>query len=264
MKVIQFSNQKGGAGKTTLSVNAAAALAALGHRVLLIDADPQGHAGALLGIQPFGGVYRLLVQEEDWNNCLRVVDAPKWAATSTPSGLLHLLPGNVETRNISDNTEELNILADRLQEVAHFYDTVIIDTPPTPSLFAAILHSATNALIHPTQPQGLSIDGIAKTVQVVKRFNAKTTGNPIVTLGIQPTMCVRNGAGYISAHEYGMSLLHEHFSDHTILPPIHMSTIWRDAEFANLPVYLFDPKHPASAELWQLVEHIAAFVGDPS
>lgn len=73
MKIITLLNEKGGVGKTTIATHIAAGLAVRGMRVLLVDADPQGHATVSLGLQKEPGLYDLLVRDATFKSVLRFI-----------------------------------------------------------------------------------------------------------------------------------------------------------------------------------------------
>jgi len=128
MQTIAVANQKGGCGKTTTAVNVAAAFAALGHRVLLVDLDPQGHATLGLGYNPNDfekTIYHALV---DGSTSISAV------TVETGIDRLDLAPSNVllagtelELRNAAG--KEL-ILGEQLRTVTDRYDICLIDCAP--------------------------------------------------------------------------------------------------------------------------------------
>ncbi|NWF71270.1 MAG: AAA family ATPase [Chloroflexi bacterium] len=114
--MITFSliNEKGGIGKTTLATHIAAGLAIRGYRVLLIDADPQGHATFSFGLEKRGGLFDLLVRDAAFKDVL--LAPPLTAFAPDPiRGRLFLLPSNVETRAIPNLIDDVTLLAKRLQ-----------------------------------------------------------------------------------------------------------------------------------------------------
>src|SRR5690242_15083890 len=98
MKIITLLNEKGGVGKTTLAVHIAAGLAARGERVVLVDADAQGHATVMLGMSNEPALHDLLVREASFKDTLRFVAPEVYAPYGESKGQLFLLPGDTETR----------------------------------------------------------------------------------------------------------------------------------------------------------------------
>src|SRR5690606_25634542 len=104
MKVVTLLNEKGGVGKTTVAVHIAAGLAVNGHRVLLVDADPEGHATVMYGLGKEHGVYGLLVRHATYQRLVRPISPELYEVPAQPvRGKLYLLPSNIETRNLADS-----------------------------------------------------------------------------------------------------------------------------------------------------------------
>lgn len=252
MKVITLVNEKGGVGKTSLSVHLAAGLAIKGARVLLIDADPQGHSTHMLSLPNWGGLYRLLVQNEEWPNVLKRPDVSVWSPERFPEGELWLVPSNVEARVIADMLDDPAALRDRLENIRQQFDFVVIDTSPTPSMLHSILYFATDYVIYPTVCEDLPIAGIANSVQRLVQQNkvrSQMGVHRMTLLGVQPTMMEY----HTNAHLYGLKLLEEHFGEGNVWQPISHRTIWRDASFARQTLFRYAPKHEATLEVWTFV-----------
>ena len=205
MKVITLTNEKGGVGKTTLALHIAAGLALMNKRVLLLDSDPQGHCANQLKVKEFGGLYRLLVQDEEWRNVLRMPDQDRWGGVGgrSPGCELYVLPSNIETRGIPLMISDPLVLRERLAELNNAIDVVVIDTSPTPSLLQTVVYCATDNIIMPTQCERLSLDGLQKSTLHISHQNKAREGHgiaePVELMGVVPTM-VTNTA----AHAHGI------------------------------------------------------------
>ncbi len=256
MQVITLLNEKGGVGKTSLARHVAAALALSGKRVLLVDADPQAHSTHQMRLKEYGGMYRLLVQEEEWETVLKNGTPPlaAWAGTQPTTGSLHVLRGNVETRAIPGLIDDVRLLRERLTQLDGYMDYAVIDTSPTPSLLQSMIYIASDALIYPTQAQSLSLDGLAKSVARMASLN-KTRQEfgmgGAQLIGVVPTM-VRN----TSAHAYGLDLIEKHFGTKMMLPSLAMSTVWQDAEYNKETLYTYAPNHEATRQMIDVMLHI--------
>jgi chromosome partitioning protein len=255
MKVITLLNEKGGVGKTTLATTIGAGLAIMGHRVMVLDADPQGHCGELMGLPAFGGLYRLLVQEAEFNTVLKVPQTKVWADTKRKvKGSLYVLQSNVETRAIPLVIGDAALLRERLEEVEEHIDTVIIDTSPTPSLLQSMIFLATDYVIFPTECEGLSLDGLAKSTLRTTESNGTRKGfglPPMKMIGVQPTMYDAR----TNAHNYVVKQVKDHFQK-LAWDAIPVRTVWRDASLARRTIFSYAPQHIATAETWQLIKRV--------
>lgn len=253
MHIITLLNEKGGVGKTTLSVHIAAGLAIRGQRVLLIDADAQANATMQLGVQPYGGIYRLLIQDETWQDTVRIPPPEIWAGDHPTDGELWVLPSNIETRLIPMATDDLNILRERLEDLEGYVDTVVIDTSPTPSMLHTMMYQATSSILFPSECEALSLNGLANTTIRTGNYSQqrKQAGLPgIQILGVQPTMYDAR----TNAHDYGLNQIQEHFGKEGTWSPIATRTAWRDAGYANKTLFAYTPDHPAALEAWGMVD----------
>lgn len=179
--VLGFANFKGGVGKTTLSVNVADALARAGHRVLLVDCDPQYNATKLLGL-PAAALFeerRTLFHalERDLGIADVVVRGPGFDVATSHIDLMR-----VETR--SEPGAEF-ILKEKLAPLADRYDFVIIDAPPNPGKLTTMVLAAAHRLVIPVRTEPLDSSGLdlllEQLSQVQRRLN---TG--LKVLGVVP------------------------------------------------------------------------------
>jgi chromosome partitioning protein len=258
MNVITFLNEKGGVGKTTMASAVAAVMAARGKRVVLIDADPQGHATIMLGHDKSPGLYSLIVHQRSWSDTLFQTNPSVWGGNDT-SGELLLLPGNIETMAIPIVCDPTLRLRERLTQLEKWADIIIIDTPPTPSALQTMIYLATSHLIYPSKCEHLSLDGLAESSSRLSNLN-KTRQmfgiNEVTLLGVLPTMVNKT-----EAHRYGKMLITRHFGEHNVLPSISQSTVWSDANFSNQLLPAYAPKHPAYDQLARLTDKIQELLG---
>jgi len=168
MRSIAVINQKGGVGKTTSSVNLAAALASTGRRVLLIDLDPQAHASLHLGIAAINGepsTYEILCG-----------DASIADARQDVSETLSVIPANLDLAaaelELAGEVGREMILRDRLSEDPTPYDYLILDCPPSLGVLTVNALVAVKEVFLPLQPHFLALHGLSKllrTIEVVSR-----------------------------------------------------------------------------------------------
>jgi chromosome partitioning protein len=178
MRRIAIINQKGGVGKTTTSVNLAAALAEAGQRVCVIDLDPQAHATTHLGIEPDGkspSMYDVLMDSKPLAEVRRAVGERLWVAGSD----INLAAAEVELAGVVGREV---ILRDLLLQDEDAFDFVLMDCAPSLGVLTLNALSAANEVFIPLQPHFLALHGLGKlletTAVVAKRINPelKVTG----------------------------------------------------------------------------------------
>jgi chromosome partitioning protein len=261
MKVITLLNEKGGVGKTTLAIHIATGLAIRDFRVLLIDADPQGHATVMAGLNKEPGLYDLLVRDAPFKEVLRFVSPDQYQIPGKPVvGQLFVVPSNVETRNIANSTSDAFGLHDRLQELANAIDYVIFDTSPTPSLLHGSIYLATDAIIYPTKCEYLSFDGLVESINhrnSAQSYRDKWNLGKINILGIVPTM-FRNQT---VEHSENLAALQKQFGK-LVWTPMMQRTIWAEAATMRRPVFSVAPESKAAGEAWDMIDRVVGGMND--
>lgn len=207
-KVIAITNQKGGVGKTTTTVNLGAELVNLGHRVLLIDADPQGSLTVSLGIKNPDEL------EVSLSTLMEAVIRDK--SFSVDSGILKtsegvdLLPSNIElsgmeTGLVNTMSREF-VLKSYVDSIRNAYDYILIDCMPSLGMMTINALVAADSVIIPSQPNFLSAKGLNLLLHSVSKV--KRTINPRLKIdGILLTMVdnrTNNARDIIEAMRSGM------------------------------------------------------------
>lgn len=177
-RILAFSNQKGGVGKTTAAVNIAATLGAKGKRVLLIDSDPQGNAGSAAGVE------RNKVKKDLMN--VLIEDTPlKEAIVPTEFKGLSVVPATMGLAGaeleLAGRDKREFVLKKALAAVAEDYDFIIIDCPPSLGLLTIGALTAADQVIVPMQCEYFALEGLSAlsyTIRQVKRLY-----NPSLIIG---------------------------------------------------------------------------------
>lgn len=169
MRVVAFANQKGGVGKTTSAVNTSVILADSGHRVLLIDLDPQGNSTSSLGVDKDELAATtsdvLLDGRTVADAAVRAVRPRLDLLASTPV----LAGAEVELVPISQREHRLKVAC---EHVAGDYDLTIIDCPPSLGLLTVNALTAADSVVIPIQCEFLALEGVSQlitTIDLVKR-----------------------------------------------------------------------------------------------
>jgi len=173
MRTIAVLNQKGGVAKTTTVVNTAAALAAMGLKVVAVDLDPQAHLTIHLGLEPEkieSGSYKVVTQSAKLEEEILLVRPNLW-----------LLPANInlvgaESELVSVVGRE-TILREAIKSIEDKFDYLIIDCPPSLGLLTLNALAATEEVLIPLQPHFLALQGFGKLLQTVELVNKRINPN---------------------------------------------------------------------------------------
>lgn len=183
-RILAVANQKGGVGKTTTAINLATAMAAVGHRVLLVDLDSQGNATTGLGITRDADMlssYDLLLGETTIQDSARPSLVP--LLDVVPSSM-HLAGAEIEIVSLPQREYRLR---QSLRTPESGYDFIIIDCPPALNLLTLNAFVASDAVIVPLQCEFLALEGLAHLLRTIDRV--KVTFNPKLEIqGVLLTM----------------------------------------------------------------------------
>jgi chromosome partitioning protein len=161
-RVIAILNQKGGVGKTTTTVNLAAALAEMGKSILVIDLDPQTHLGLHFGVEDGAtSVYDVLMDDD-----IPITDARIKARTR-----IDLVTSEVDLAaaesELATKADRHDLLSKKIAPVLGKYDFVIIDCPPSLGLLTINALAAAEELIVPMQTHFLALQGVSRLFETV-------------------------------------------------------------------------------------------------
>lgn len=242
-KIIAITNQKGGVGKTTTSVNLSACVAAEGRRVLVVDADPQGNASSGLGVrvkEDTPTIYEVMAGEAALEDAL---------AKTAVDNLL-LLPADIRLAGaeieLAGMERREHVIEQALAPAMDRFDYIFIDCPPSLGLITLNALCAADGVVIPIQCEYYALEGVSAlmgTIQKVQRINRRLTIEGVVltmldartNLGIQVAQEVRK---VFKGKVYG-----------SVIP---RNVRLGEAPSHGLPIHLYDPRSLGAQSYQQL------------
>ena len=248
-RIFTVANQKGGVGKTTTTVNIAAALSMGGLRVLVIDLDPQGNASTALGVphRDTAGIYEVLMGDATITSVIqKVAGFPALDCVPSNSSL-----ANAEVNLVSMVARELR-LKEALDEIFPNYNYIFIDCPPSLGLLTINALAAARELLIPIQTEYYALEGLSQLLEtydvVKKRLNAKLDLSTIIlTMFDGRTRLSNDVAANVRAH----------FPKELIDIPIPRAVRVSEAPSYNQTVMTYDPLSPGAIAYMQVAREIA-------
>ena len=237
-----IANQKGGVGKSTTTINLAAALAAIGQRVLMIDLDPQGNATMGSGVDKRKlqhSIYDVLLGESSLAQS-RVTSVWGEAAAKPDMATYHVLGANrdlagaeVELVNLEHREKRLK---NAIAEVVSDYDIVLIDCPPSLSLLTLNGLCAAHGVIVPMQCEYFALEGLTDLVNTIKQVHANLNKD-LKIIGLLRVMFDPR----ITLQQQVSDQLKAHFGDKVFNTLIPRNVRLAEAPSYGLPGVVFDP-----------------------
>ncbi len=251
MKTIAIVNQKGGCGKTTVSINLASALAGLGQRILLVDMDPQSHCAVGLAVpedQIEQSIYDVLISRSR-NEPVKLTEV-LWQITDG----LELAPASIDLsafeQQMTGVTERECCLKDALGQIKDDYDYTIIDCPPAVGLLTFNALRAATDIIVPVETGYFSLHGLSKQLETLsvlcRRTNQEVNVNVLATMYDIRTKMAREI----------LSELRNHFGDRMFHTVVTFNTKIKEASSFGQPISEYDPASKGNKDFRSLASEI--------
>ncbi len=244
-RVIVFANQKGGVAKTTTTLNLGVAFMELGHRVLIVDLDPQGNLTMSQGMNPDAierSMFDVLVHRLPISEIIHKAEVDVAVSSIDLAGAELALSAMIGRERALEKA---------LLEVRDPYDYVLIDTPPSLGLLTINAFVAATGVIVPVQCEYLSLRGLVQLENTLAMVRENL--NPEVKIeGILPTMF---DSRTLHARE-AVEILEENFGDLVYKTRIRKTVRYAEAPVKGASVLKYDPSGTAAEAYRDLAKEV--------
>lgn len=253
MRTIAVINQKGGCGKTTISINLASALADKGHRTLLVDMDPQAHCAVGLAVpeeQIEQSIYDILISKGRGED-LRLSEV-LWQIADK----FELAPASIDLaafeQQMSGVIERENCLRTVLDSVKNDYEYVVIDCPPSVGLLTFNAIRAATDVIVPVEMGYFSLHGLSRQLDTLNVLSKQCPQE--INVMVLPSM-------YDIRTKMGREILAElrkHFSEKMFKTVVNFNTKLKEAASLGQPICEYDPGSKGHNDFKALADELAS------
>ena len=247
-KVISVSNQKGGVGKTTTTVNVAAFIAGRGRRVLIIDIDPQANAGYGVGVNAGEAdrtIYEVLI------GTVPVRDAV--VGTSVPN--LDLIPSNIHLAGAQMDLLDMEgkefILREAVREIKGGYDYIFIDCPPSLGILTLNSLAAADSVMIPLQCEYYALEGLNQLLRIIAMVQ-ENLNRGLAIEGVVLTMYDSR----TNLSQQVVSDVREYFGDKVFTTIIPRNVRLSEAPSFGKPIGMYDRTSIGSVTYENLAEEV--------
>ena len=253
-RVFTVANQKGGVGKTTSTVNLAAALAQSGARVLVIDLDPQGNASTALGVEhrsDTASVYDVMIDDVPMRDVVQ--SSPEFAGLDCVPATIHLAGAEIELVSLVAREQRLRTALQKfLGEAEEPYHYVFIDCPPSLGLLTLNAFVAAREVLMPIQCEYYALEGLSQLLNnielIQKHLNQKLRLSTILLTMYDSRTNLANQV---------VDEVREHFPDQTLTTVIPRSVRISEAPSYGQSVISYDSNSPGSLSYREAAAEIA-------
>ncbi len=232
-KIVSFSNQKGGVGKTTSCVNLAAQIANKGKKVLLVDMDPQGNATSGLGISKAKirkTIYEVIIGQCDIKDAMmKTAFKNLWIVPAT----IDLAGAELELHELDESLDFAKIAFDSVKDQ---FDYIFIDCPPSLGMLTVKALSVSDGVVIPMQCEFYSLEGMSQLFNTIKKI--RQLFNPsLQVVGILLTMY----NGRLTLTGQVVAELKKYYADQLFRVPISRTVRLSEAPSYGAPICYHDP-----------------------